>query len=304
MSPDITFKDYYLQFIHNAEEDKQTYSDNLEVTRKVKEIAYNYIDENKECLKEDYDINLEEFKTEWIDKVYNPEETLHKKILKLLKADVDNKSRIVLLQLVKYCSLLAAEYKHIKLIRIADKRKNLKFRDYQAIVGKYYNKVHKCVLEGFGYRFGYGIGTFYIDRVTLKNSNVRKKNRIDFAATNAKKKELLEKGVKLYDDKEAIWYKERGIPYDGVDYRVFKVDDYVYQFRFDKSFVCNCRKPDYDRSEYVNAKLRGLSYKEIADTYCRTIEDIYDLPVDIRYKLNILLYKDSTKYLNFIRHVE
>ena len=85
---------------------------------------------------------------------------------------------------------------------------------------------------------------------------------------------------------------------------MFKVDDYVYQFRFDKSFVCNCRKPDYDRSEYVNAKLRGLSYKEIADTYCKTIEDIYDLPVDIRYKLNILLYKDSTKYLNFIRHVE
>ena len=26
MSPDITFKDYYLQFIHNAEEDKQIYN--------------------------------------------------------------------------------------------------------------------------------------------------------------------------------------------------------------------------------------------------------------------------------------
>ena len=44
-----------------------------------------------------------------------------------------------------------------------------------------------------------------------------------------------------------------------------------------------------------------MGYKELADKFCATDEDIYNLQVDIKYKLNILLYKDPTKYLRYVR---
>ena len=44
-----------------------------------------------------------------------------------------------------------------------------------------------------------------------------------------------------------------------------------------------------------------MSYTAIADKFCKTKEDIYNLQVDIKYKLNILLYKDPTKYLRYVR---
>ena len=58
----------------------------------------------------------------------------------------------------------------------------------------------------------------------------------------------------------------------------------------------------YEHTEYLANKYRGMSYKQIADTVCNTIEDIYNLQLDIRYKLNILLYKYPEKCLNFMRY--
>ena len=45
-----------------------------------------------------------------------------------------------------------------------------------------------------------------------------------------------------------------------------------------------------------------MSYTAIADKFCKTKEDIYNLQVDIKYKLNILLYKYPINYTNFIRN--
>ena len=48
----------------------------------------------------------------------------------------------------------------------------------------------------------------------------------------------------------------------------------------------------YEHTEYLANKYRGMSYKQIADTVCNTIEDIY----------NLLLYKYPEKCLNFMRY--
>ena len=53
---------------------------------------------------------------------------------------------------------------------------------------------------------------------------------IDFAATNKKKKELIAKGLKPYNEKEAKWCKDNHIPYDGVDYKVYKNDECWYEY--------------------------------------------------------------------------
>ena len=304
MLPDITIKGYYLQFIHNAKNDIIKYKNNLEITLSIKEQVYKYIEDNKTILNDSFNINLDDNEIEFHQKKYNPKEHLYNIVIRLLRNIDSHPNKIVLLQLAKYCNILRNENKYNKLIELANKRKDIKFGVYRKYVTAYYNKVHKCVLNGMGYRFGYGIGTYVINHWKLDPKRIKNKVHLDYAATNAKKKELLAKGVKLYDDKEAAWYEARHIPYNGVDYRVYKENTDWYEFTFIKSEIFKSNNLEYQRTEYVATKYRGMSYTQMAEELCRTEEDIYNLQVDIKYKLNILLYKDPTKYLNYVRNAE
>lgn len=304
MTPDIKLKDYYLQFVYNAKADIIKYKENLNAAVKLKNELYKYIEENKNVLKDSFNINLDKIKIEWVDKKYNPKEYLYNLTNVLLRDTIDHPNRIVLLQLVKYCNILRSEYKYSKGIELASKRKDIKMGVYRKYVSAYYTKVHKCVLQGMAYKYGYGIGTYIINHWKIDNSKSKKKYHLDYAATNAKKKELLAKGVKLYDDKEAAWYAARRIPYSGVDYRVFKENTDWYEFTFMNSRLSKNYPLDYKRTEYVPLKYRGMSYTKMAEELCNNEEDVYNLQVDIKYKLNILLYKYPNKYLNYVRNAE
>lgn len=304
MVPDVNLKSYYLQYISDANADIIKYKESLDETKEVKEQLYDYLKPSVDIIKTAYGIDLISYDKEWINKEYNTSETLYNKIVKLINDVRADANRVILLQLVKYCNILRAEYKYNQLIFIANTRKTIKYGTYSKYVTNYYNKVHKTVLEGMGYKFGYGIGTYCINHWKIEKDKLNKTKRIDFAATNLKKKELLEKGLKPYDDKLAAWYAARNIPYDGVDYRVYKVESSFFDFTLIKSDIFTNKTLEYKRIEYINTKYRGMSYTNIADSYCKTLEDIYNLQVDIKYKLNILLYKDPNKYLNFIRNAE
>lgn len=304
MLPDITIKGYYLQFIHNAKNDITKYKNNLEVTLSIKEQVYKYIEDNKAILNDSFNINLDDIEIEFCQKKYNPKEYLYNIVIKLLRNIDVHPNRIVLLQLAKYCNILRNENKYNKLIELANKRKDIKFGVYRKYVTAYYNKVHKCVLNGMGYKFSYGIGTYVINHWKLDPKRIKNKVHLDYAATNAKKKELIAKGIKLYDDKEAAWYEARHIPYNAVDYRIYKENTDWYEFTFIKSDIFKSNNLEYQRTEYVATKYRGMSYTQMAEELCHTEEDIYNLQVDIKYKLNILLYKDPTKYLNYVRNAE
>lgn len=304
MLPDITIKGYYLQFIHDAKIDIIKYKENLKTVYKLKEQLYDYIENNQIILKDYFNINLQDIEIEWNHKQYNPKEYLYNIVIVLLRNTIEHPHRIVLLQLAKYCNILRNENKYNKLIELANKRKDIKFNIYRKYITIYYNKVHKCVLQGMGYKFGYGIGTYVINHWKLDQSRIKNKTHLDYAATNAKKKELIAKGIKLYDDKEAAWYAARHIPYNAVDYRVYKDNTDWYEFTFIKSEIFKSNNLEYQRTEYVATKYRGMSYMKMAENLCHTEEDIYNLQVDIKYKLNILLYKDPTKYLNYIRNAE
>jgi hypothetical protein len=304
MLPDITIKGYYLQFIHNAKNDITKYKNNLEITLSIKEQVYKYIEDNKAILNDSFNINLDDIEIEFCQKKYNPKEYLYNIVIKLLRNIDTHPNRIVLLQLAKYCNILRNENKYNKLIELANKRKDIKFGVYRKYVTAYYNKVHKCVLNGMGYKFSYGIGTYIINHWKLDPKRIKNKVHLDYAATNAKKKELIAKGIKLYDDKEAAWYEARHIPYNAVDYRIYKENTDWYEFTFIKSEIFKSNNLEYQRTEYVATKYRGMSYTQMAEELCHTEEDIYNLQVDIKYKLNIFLYKDPTKYLNYVRNAE
>lgn len=304
MVPDIDFHTYYLQFIRNAKIDANRYQEQLNDTTYKKEEVWIYLDCNKDALMNIYGLDITTFEKEWVKKEFNPNNTLYNKVLKLVMLGDTNDSRSVILQLAKYCSLLRAEQKYIKLIESTNKRKNLKFGQYRKYVAAYYAKVHKCVLQGMGYKFANGIGTYCINHWKMDPDRMKKTTKIDFKATNAKKRELIAKGLKPYDDKEAEWYKARGIPYDGVNYRVYKTAASFYEITFIKSVIFGKCNLNYKHTEYLAAKYRGMSYEDLAEKVCHTMEDIYNLQVDIKFKLNIMLHKDPNKYLNFIRNAE
>lgn len=303
MVADVNIKDYYLQFIHDAENDAIENKEKLELLLNQKEIAYKYLSENKQRLIDSYGIDLEGFNIEWTNKSYNKSETLYNILIQMLRITEEDKNKEVLLEAIAYCNILRNENKYNKLIELSTKRHKLTFKQYREYIAKFYIKVHKCLLDGMGYTYKYGIGTYVINYWKMDPTKSNFKNRIDFKATNERKRQLLAEGKKLYDAKEAEWYKARNLPYDGVDYRVYKNDTYFYEFTIILSNIFK-NNLEYDRVEYLNSKYRGMSYQQIADKHCVTMEDIYSLKADIKYKLNILLYKDPTKYLNFIRNAE
>ena len=81
MIPDVKFKNYYLQFIYSAKTDIVKYKNELEEIVINKEELYNYLDNNKQLLIESYNINLDDYKTEWINKEYNTSELLYNKVI-------------------------------------------------------------------------------------------------------------------------------------------------------------------------------------------------------------------------------
>ena len=303
MVADGNIKTYYLHFKSSATKSKKEYEDKLNEILLLKNELREYLNEQINVLKETYNIDLSDYK-EWVNNTYDSSELLYKQALKLLKVDESGDDRIVLIRTAKYGNILRNEYKLIKLIESCDKRINVTYAKYKKYVTDYFNQVHACILKGEAYRFGQNIGT-YICNYWKIDENLRKKvKKLDYAATNARKKELLEKGLKPYDDNEAAWYKARKIPYDGVEYRVYKEDAHFYEFTFINSKLFTNASLDYDRTEYINARYRNLGYEKLAEMYCRTFDDIKNLQVDIKVKLNILLHKNPTKYINFVRNAK
>lgn len=300
MLPDIKIKEFYLRYVFNAKRDSEEYKKLLDSIVNTKKELYDYISQYTKELNDNIKLNLEDYDTEWNLMKYDINENLYKDVIKLIK-NIEGQYKIVLLQIIKYCFKLKEEFNTNRLIAIANKREKLTLKEYKAFVNKYYLAVHKAVLQGFGYKYQGGIGTYLISYYKL---DYNPKPTIDFAETNKRKKELLAKGKKLYDEKEAAWYKARNIPYDGIDYRVYTDNKFYYDFAFIDSKIFKKKELEYQRTEYVHAKLRGLSYKEMADKLCNNLDDIINLNVDIKYKLNILLYKYPDKYLNFVRNAE
>lgn len=301
MVSDANIKDFYLCFISSAKKDIIEYTEKLKEVKKIKQELYNYINDNKNKLLESFNLNITNYDLEWIKQQYNDSEALYNRCIRYINVVNEHPNKIILLQVIKYCNTLRNEYNFNRLINLALKRKNLTFKEYRKYIKQYFIKVHQCVLEGMGYEFSYGIGIYLITRWKTHESI---KPVLDYAETNKRKKELIAKGIKIYNDLEATWYKARNIPYNGVDYRVFKKADYLYEIGFINSTIFSNNNLEYERNEYVNRTLRGMGYKEIADKYCKSINDIYSLPLDIKYKLNILLYMFPNKYLNFIRNAE
>ena len=216
MKPDYKINDYYYMFVNQAKQNIPIYKEKYETAYAILLDCKNRLIENVTELY-DLGIKLIDFPIEWGMTKYNSEELLFKKAHKMLKEFEAGPKRILVLQVVKYCGLLKHCNRHINNYEVAKSTSDLKFKEFKTLVNKFYGYgVHKAILDGYAYAYGYGIGDLLISRWTTG----KPKMMIDFAATAAKKKQLLAEGKELYDAKKAAWYEARGIKYEVEDYRV------------------------------------------------------------------------------------
>lgn len=296
----VNASDHYLDYLSRIYTDIEEYKSNLNTINSQKEELHNFISKYVTNILNDYKINLNKY-PEWVDKKYNNSE-IYTKVDNVFKSEDNSASRIALLQLNKYLILLKKEDEYNKLISIAKNRTKIKPREFLSYLKKYYNVVHKALLEGFGYTFTSDIGTICINFWKMQNN---KKPVLDYNATNIARRKLIKQGLKPYKKEEAIEYEKRGIPYDGVQYAVYRTDDHIFDIRL---YCCKLfgrgRKPMFKKIEWIARDLKGKTLEEIADEYVNSFDDIANLDVSLKNKVSIMNIKYPNSYIKFIRTLD
>lgn len=286
---DINIRDNYLSFHH-----KSIYEYNI-LEKKLNRLNDAETETWKELLPRKENIS-EEFKiviSQNIDYI-----SLGDKLYKEFRNNDNPARRELLMILIKYCSIIKNIAETKKQLALATKKKELGFADYRYIVFRYYSKVHEFLLKGKAYRYNSGIGTLYIDRTQIKGEG----KKIDFHKTKLRKQELIKQGVKLYNQQDAIKATFLGIPYDGVDYRVWLRAPAFYSLKFIHSKFFK-KEYDFQPINYIHQKYRGYNQDQLALEVCENNEDIYNLQIDLRTKIAIYLKRNPERYIDFQRSI-
>lgn len=285
---DINIRDNYLAFHHKSIYEHNVLEKKLIRLKNAKAETWQELIPCKEDISEHFRISL----SQTLDFI-----SLGEKLSKDFRKNDNIERRDLLILLIKYCSIIINEQDCENTLAIADKKQKLTFGQYREYVFKYYSKVHKALLQGKAYRYGSGIGTLYIHRVQI----VGEGNKIDFHKTKLRKEELKAKGVKLYNKYEAAQANALGLPYDGVDYRVWLRAPAYYSLRFIHSKYFH-NEYDFVPVSYIHQKYRNYNQDQLAFDICRNDNDIFDLQIDLRTKIAIYLKRNPERYVDFDRN--
>lgn len=305
MVAEININHYYRIYIENAKKDKLLFEEQLKSIIDIKDSIKKYLECNKDDILSSIAIRLEDY-NEYKNDIYDDNEDLYKRVNRSLKYYDEGKERIYILQIIKYCNTLKKiHYTNIS-IKQSENRTNISFKQYKEYVKAFYQYgVHKCCLQGYAYKYGYGIGKLMINRWKLIGSNLpnyKGRKIIDYKATKKAKEQLLKEGKIPYNKEDAEIYKERGIKYPGVQYLVYIDNDIVYDIGInDCAYIAN-RNIEFEHLDTIGKTLRNKSQEQIAKE-CMTEEEVFKLPCDINHKLKIYLFFDKTVYLKYIRNV-
>lgn len=288
MIADIILKDYYFSFVNSIKRDINIYQNEYNFYKESRVKQRDFLNDNGDKYKELFNIDVDDY------------DSMVERAERLILDETEPNRRFLLAQIIKLKNTNQKCREYSQMIAIAYKRKDIKYRDYEKYVFDYYDKVHKYMLQGFGYTYGFNIGTICICRWKIKDTG---RFTLDYAATNQRKRELIDAGKKLYNANEAAWYKARNIPYDGIDYRIYKRDTHLYKFHIVDSKLFNNNAYTFTHANYINKKFKDMKFQEICDC-CTTLDEICAMPIDVRYKLKMVLDKDPASYILFIRNSE
>ena len=302
MIVEVDIADYYKAFINNANSDIEKYQEERKTNYDLLLSTKDYISKYILYVNHQFGINLKEnFTNSWTKESYCEDEHLTNIVNIELKTAV-GEDRIILLQLLRYSEVLKFIHNCDKKIELAKNRSKITPKQYKEYIKKYYMQgVHKALLDGHAYRFSHGIGDLMINYWKYVNG-VRGKI-VDWNATNKRKQEILDAGLKLYNKEEAEIYKIRGLKYDGIPYVVYKTNSEYYDIE-----LVNCKSfskanVKFKHANYIPAKFRKKTPDDIANQFS-SVDEIAVQDLGIRHKLIVALEKDPTLYLKYIRNVE
>lgn len=269
----------------------------IELLRSIK-LLREEVENAKSLYKESFDVDIDKYEE------YTTNTYINGKFLRVARGMFMNKSNNYELTSDLYCIYkLAIKQKDLYLldkdVEFYDKMLAIPIKEYSEILRIYYSEVQKhLILNGEGYVFDNNIGWLCINRCRIE----QQRTLIDFKKTKERKAQLLAEGKRLYNKEEAKWCEEHGIPYDGVDGRVFMRNEYCYELP-----LCDCKLPHgtkfkFEVSDYRHASLRGRSNEDLIRDCHNDINEICNLKVDLRLKLNLCLKADDTLYSKFIRN--
>lgn len=176
---------------------------------------------------------------------------------------------------------------------------SINVRKFREFIFKYYGYgMHKCLIEGYGYRFKNsgrdrsGLGILYI--AIYPNAKREENRRLDYNQTYLKKKETLAAGLKLKDLKN---------PNDseGVDWRVYNRTETHTQLTFCSGEFTN--KYIVVRTIRNNIS-KGQGSTENAAAKCKTIDNVCKLKNGFRAKLAIALCVNPGLSIKYKRKVK
>lgn len=297
----IDITDYYKAFIDNANSDIEKYQEEYNTNYKVLTATKEYLKDYVTHIGHQFNIYLKEnFPNSWDNMRYDASECL-KEMIDINLKDTVGDDRIILLQLLRYNEVLKFCSLCLRRIELAKRRAEIKPKQYKEYLRKYYMQgVHKAMIDGYAYRFGYGIGDLMINY--WKYVDKPRSTFVDWAATNKRKQEIIDAGLKLYDKDEAEIYKIRGLKYDGIPYVVYKTNTEY----FDIELFNNRIGGGYIRfkhANYIPAKFRGKKVDELASMF-NSVDEIAIQDLGIRHKLITCAEKDPTLYLRYVRNAE
>lgn len=298
LATDINSKSVYLKMINKARGEYNILNNKLDRTLKAKEQCYNYLFARKGIIANKYNIDLDNYKIEFVDKTFNKDLALETKVIKLLRYPKEKDDRNDLIQLAKWCSIIKNEPILIHKILVCRTKLNMNYAEYREYLSKYFMKVHQILLEGDAYKIGKGIGTIYFKTVNLSKN----KFHIDFHKTQLAKKKLIEEGKTPYRKEDARYAELMGLEYDGVKYvqEATKNNQFVLELT-NSIYFTSKSKFDIKFMDYVNLKYRGLTYNDIIKNYIQKESDVYQLQISIKRKLRILEIMNPGIYNKFIR---
>ena len=173
--------------------------------------------------------------------------------------------------------------------------KNISFEEYKRLICRHYIEVMNEVVKGNGVRFTNGLGILLIEYEDM--SLVKKHNVIDWPATQRKKKELLAKGIKIYDKQEAEDYTKAGITYDGVECIIYKDTDYKIRAMVIKSDIIGSHDVCIVPTNTLPPETKGLTHKEIAEQF--SDEVLGALKYNFRARAEINILRNKLNYLKY-----
>lgn len=204
--------------------------------------------------------------------------------------------KIYAMMLYSYAAKRKSQYELARRKKSYAKALSLSFSEYRNIIKTFYFKVQSELLDGKGYEISSGLGWICFNRVLIKDD----RKVLDYAATKANKKKLLSEGKTLWNKKEAEECEKEGIEYKGVDYRIYRNVEFVYEFpllfsKFNKGMmkISHLNWRSQENQIYNEDLLKKTNYN---------VDKIKALDVDLKTKLSLCLQADKMLYLKFIRN--